>query len=112
MARLAELHLLNDYRLAESLAERYSRKGNRFITQILRQKGVEEEVIAEALEKIGHEYTRALDEARKKGVLIREESPEETKNRLYRFLSGRSFSHETINTVVKELVKDGFFAAM
>lgn len=31
MARLRELHLINDNRLAENIAQRYSHKGNRFI---------------------------------------------------------------------------------
>lgn len=112
MARLAELHLLNDGRIAESLVSRYSHKGNRFITQTLRQKWVDDEVIAEALGKLGDEYARAMDEARKKGARNRDEAPEKAKNRLYRFLSGRGFSHETIKTVVNELMNDGFFAPM
>lgn len=65
IVRLRELHLINDNRLAESFAQRYIHKGNRFITQTLLQKGVGEEVIAAALVNIGDEYSRALDEARK-----------------------------------------------
>ncbi len=65
--------------LAESLAERYEKKGNRFIIQALRQKGVNDEVIAEALSGLGDEYARALVEARKKGARKRDESPEKTK---------------------------------
>lgn len=45
IARLRELHLINDNRLAESIAQRYSHKGNRFIAQTLRQKGIPDEVI-------------------------------------------------------------------
>ncbi len=102
--RLRELHLINDQRLAESLAERYEKKGNRFITQVLKQKGVNDEVIAEALSSLGDEYARALLEARK-----RDESPEKTKNRLYRFLSGRGFSFEIITKVVQQLQNENFF---
>ncbi|MBA2710089.1 MAG: RecX family transcriptional regulator [Tatlockia sp.] len=49
LARLRELHLLHDARVAESLAYRYAHKGNRFITQTLRLKGISAEIIKEAL---------------------------------------------------------------
>lgn len=107
--RLRELHLINDLRLAESLAERYEKKGNRFITQVLKQKGVNDEVIAGALSSLGDEYARALVETRKKGARKRDESPEKTKNRLFRFLSGRGFSFEAITKVVLQLQDEGFF---
>ncbi len=107
--RLRELHLINDQRLAESLPSRYEKKDNRFITQVLKQKGVNDEVIAEALSSLGDEYARALVEARKKGARKCDESPETTKNRLYRFLSGRGFSFEIITKVVQQLQNEDFF---
>lgn len=110
IVRLRELHLINDKRLAESLAERYEHKGNRFITQTLRQKGVRDEVITNALESLGDEVARALDEARRKGNPDRYDNSEKGKTRIYRFLSGRGFSEETINTVVNQLDKEDFFA--
>ncbi|HGU7323863.1 TPA: regulatory protein RecX [Legionella pneumophila] len=103
IVRLRELHLINDNRLAESLAQRYIHKGNRFITQALLQKGVGEEVIAAALVNLGDEYSRALDEARKKLGRKNARSPAEIKASLYRFLSGRGFSHDTIKAVVRQL---------
>lgn len=110
--RLYELHLINDKRLADSLASRYEKKGNRFITQALKQKGVSDEVITDALASLGDEYARALVEARKKGARKRDDNPEKIKNRLYRFLSGRGFSFETITKVVLHLEYEGFFTLM
>lgn len=110
IVRLRELHLINDKRLAESLAERYEHKGNRFITQALRQKGVHSDVITDALRSLGDEVARAMDEARHKGNPDRYENSEKSKTRIYRFLSGRGFSEDTIDTVVNQLGEEGFFA--
>lgn len=112
IARLRELHLINDSRLAESVAQRYSHKGNRFITQHLRQKGVGDEVIADVLERLDDEYSRALDEARRKGSHKTGKSKEEIKTGLFRFLSGRGFSHDSIKAVIKELSNEGFFSTI
>lgn len=105
--RLKELHLLNDNHTAETLAVRYAHKGNRFITQVLRQKGISDEAIHQALQSVGDEYSRALDEARRKMRGMQGESPEQSKTRLYRFLSGRSFSFDTIKQVCRTLTEQG-----
>lgn len=109
IARLRDLHLINDSRLAESVAQRYSHKGNRFIAQFLRQKGVDNEVIASALGSLENEYSRALDEARRKGSRRTGKSLEDVKTSLVRFLSGRGFSHESIKAVIRDLSDEGFF---
>ena len=109
MARLRELHLINDNRLAENIAQRYSHKGNRFIAQTLRQKGVSDEVITSVLDSLEGERHRALDEARRKGSRKTGKDLEELKTRLVRFLSGRGFSHDSIKAVIRELSDEGFF---
>ncbi len=109
IARLRGLHLINDNRLAESVAQRYSHKGNRFISQFLKQKGVSDEVIANVLGSLDNEYSRALDEARKKGSLKTGKNLEEIKTSLARFLSGRGFSHDSIKVVIRDLIDEGFF---
>ena len=109
MARLRELHLINDNRLAENIAQRYSHKGNRFIAQTLRQKGVSDEVITSVLDSLEDERHRALDEARRKGSRKTGKDLEELKTRLVRFLSGRGFSHDSIKAVIRELSDEGFF---
>ncbi|WP_392536672.1 regulatory protein RecX [Legionella sp. 227] len=109
IVRLRELHVINDKRLAESLTERYAHKGNRYISQILRQKGIMDELITEVLANLGDEFSRALDEARQKGRSLNRESVEQDKNKLFRFLSGRGFAHDTIKSVITQLQEEGFF---
>ena len=112
LVRLRELHLINDNRLAESLSLRYSHKGNRFISQALRQKGVDDDVIAQTLALLPDEFSRAFDEARRKIGHKRTDNPEKIKTQLFRFLSGRGFSYDTINAVVRQLDEEGFFRTL
>ncbi|KTC76551.1 MULTISPECIES: regulatory protein RecX [Legionella] len=107
LKRLNELHLINDHRLAEGIATRYTHKGNRFIMQALRQREVRDEVIEDVLAQLGDEYSRALYEARRKSRGLSGEHPEKSKTRVYRFLSGRGFAYETIQAVCKQLSKEG-----
>ena len=109
IARLRELQVINDNRLAQSVAQRYSHKGNRFIAQTLKQKGVADDVIAGVLASLDDEYSRALDEARRKGNRGTWTSAEDVKTGLAHFLSGRGFSHEAIKAVMSELCDEGFF---
>ncbi|KTD41439.1 regulatory protein RecX [Legionella parisiensis] len=83
--RLKELHLLNDHHKAETLAARYAHKGNRFISQVLHQKGVNNEAILQALQNMGDEYSKAMDEARRKMRGMHGESSKQKKTLLYRF---------------------------
>ena len=110
LKRLDELHLLNDNRSAELIAERYSHKGNRFIMQRLRREGFSADTIAAALNHVGDEAPRALDEARRKGRMLACASATEVEIRLVRFLSGRGFSHASINQVLQALRKELFFS--
>lgn len=109
IARLRDLHLINDNRLAERIAQRYRHKGNRFIAQALRQKGVDNEVIDNTLGSLDDEYSRALDEARRKGSRSAGKSAEDVKSSLVRFLSARGFSHDSIKAVIRDLGDEGFF---
>ena len=102
--RLKELQLINDSRLATNLAQHYAHKGNRFITQMLRQKGIREDVILNVLLSLDNENVRALDEARKK-FDRHWDSSEKAITLLHRFLSGRSFSNTAITTVIGQLGK-------
>lgn len=93
LTRLRELHLINDRRIAESLAFRYRHKGNRFIQHALRQKGFTDEVIEETLAECGDEYERALEVLHKKLYSVYREPGEKSASRLYSFLASRGFSH-------------------
>lgn len=109
LKRLNELHLINDHRLAQGIAARYAHKGNRFTIQSLRQRGIGDEVIEGVLAQLGDEYSRALDEARRKSRTVSNEPPEKAKTQLYRFLSGRGFAYETIKAVCQQLSDEGGF---
>eukprot|EP01012_Entosiphon_sulcatum_P029242 TRINITY_DN35593_c0_g1_i1.p1 TRINITY_DN35593_c0_g1~~TRINITY_DN35593_c0_g1_i1.p1 ORF type:complete len:151 (-),score=15.41 TRINITY_DN35593_c0_g1_i1:205-657(-) len=100
--RLKELQLINDLRLASNLAQHYAHKGNRFISQMLEQKGISAESIAKVLSSLENENIRALDVARKK-LGGQWDSSEKAMNLLQRFLTGRSFSGAVIQTVIGQL---------
>jgi len=102
IARLKELELINDRRLADYLAQHYAHKGNLFISQLLSQKGISDEVIAEVLLSLENENVRALDEARKK-LNGHWDSSEKTSTLVQRFLSGRRFSYAVIDRVIGQL---------
>ena len=111
LKRLNELYLINDYRLAESIAARYVHKGNRFTIQSLRHRGIDDQVIEDVLTQLGDEYPRALDEARRKSRRLSDEHPEKAKTQVYRFLSGRGFAYETIKAVCQQLSNEGSFGS-
>lgn len=103
LTRLRELHLINDRRIAESLAFRYRHKGNRFIQHALRQKGFTDEVIEETLAECGDEYERALEVLHKKLYSASRMPDEKSKSRLYSFLASRGFSHAVIQQAMKTI---------
>lgn len=90
--RLEKLHLLNDNNLANNLARKYQHKGNRFIKQNLKQKGLSEDLIESAIAELPFEQERALIEAQKKWRTIKGDDARAKENKLLRFLSGRGFS--------------------
>lgn len=108
IARLRELHLINDKRIAESLSLRYRHKGNRFIKNALRQKGLSDELIEDTLAQCGDEYERALEILHKKLYSIYRTKDEKTKSRLYAFLASRGFSQGVIHQAINNLHEDGF----
>jgi len=107
--RLRELHLLNDARLAENLAYRYSQKGNRLITQTLRHKGIGQAVIEQTLASLGEEKNRAIEAARKRMRSLSNEEPRATEIKLLRFLSCRGFSADALKQAIQYLKDDEWF---
>lgn len=106
LARLRDLHVLDDHRLAESLSHRYRHKGNRFIRSVLKQKGLSEEVIEQTLAECGDEYERAMEALQKKLYSVYRTPDEKSKTRLYSFLSSRGFSQDVIHQAMKALYED------
>lgn len=106
LARLRDLHVLNDHRLAESLSHRYRHKGNRFIRNLLKQRGLRDEVIEQTLVECGDEYERALEALHKKLYSVYRTPDDKSKARLYTFLSSRGFSQAVIHQAIKALYED------
>lgn len=100
--QLKESHLVNDLRLATNLAQHYAHKGNGFISQLLMQKGIAEEIISKVLLLLENENARALAAARKK-LDGNWDSSEKAMTLLHRFLRGRRFSYAVINAVIGQL---------
>ena len=106
IARLKKLELINDFRVAESLTQRFSHKGDSFIQQALEQKGISPEIITQALASIEDESLRALEEARKKFHNFYGKQNERAKADLRRFLTGRGFSFLAIQIVLRKLSEE------
>jgi len=104
--RLKELNLLSDEFIASSQAERYQHKGNRFIEQRLKQKGIDEQSIKQALDALPDEYTRALEAAQKKLRTLQSDDTQARNNKLLRFLSSRGFGAGTCYQVLDELKEE------
>jgi len=106
MGRLKELHLINDSFIANSQAQRYQHKGNRFIIQKLQQKGIDKEAIDHTIESLPCELERALPEARKKIRTMQSLDAKGKENKLLRFLSSRGFGANTCYQVIDELKEE------
>lgn len=104
--RLKKLELINDFRVAESLTQRFSHKGDSFIKQTLEQKGISTKIITQALTSIDDESLRALHEARKKFDTFQGKQKESTKAILRRFLTGRGFSFLAVQLVLRKLTQE------
>lgn len=103
IARLEELHLINDNFIANSQAQRYQHKGDRFIAQKLQQKGFDKEFIDNTIKSLPDEFERALPEARKKLKTLHNLELKAQENKLLRFLSSRGFSAATCYQIIDEL---------
>ena len=106
MGRLKELHLINDSFIANSQAQRYQHKGNRFIIQKLQQKGIDKDEIDNTIESLPCELERALPEARKKIRTMQSLDAKGKENKLLRFLSSRGFGANTCYQVIDELKEE------
>lgn len=99
--RLRELHLINDSRLAEIVAQRYNHKGNRFIYQKLKRKGIGDDIIAKTLAILDKESERAIEVLRKSNYSEGTISNKPTK--WLRFLYNRGFSLKAIDEAASDL---------
>lgn len=104
--RFTELRLIDDAAYAQAWAEGLQRrqKSKRVLAQELRRKGVDDEIIDEALEGIddADEYAAALALARKKAAAMRDLEPQVRNRRLAGALARRGFSSAVVYRAIRE----------
>ena len=106
--RLQSNRLVDDRRFAEIWLENratFRPRGTFALRMELRQKGVSDRVIDEALSELD-EIPLALQAGRKKCARLRNADEEEFRKKMYGFLSRRGFSYETISEVLPELWRE------
>lgn len=105
---------LNDTRLAEAFVKdkkKFSKKGPRFITHELKAKGVEGEVIRQALEEY-YQEDEALENC--KGLILKKleyykRKTKDTytlKGKLYAFLAQRGYHSDVVKKAIEEVLRE------
>lgn len=105
MARLTGNGMVNDRNFARLWIENRSTfrpRGSYALRTELRQKGITDKVIEEALTDLD-EDSLAYAAGRKKAPKIKTDDEQEFRNKMYGFLSRRGFSYETIAEVVRKI---------
>lgn len=91
--KLVEYKYVDDQNYAECFTKMTSKnKGKRAIAYEMKQKGVSDEIIANCLENIDDQKDVALSLAQK--YIKNKPQDQKTKEKLYRHLVGKGFSHE------------------
>ena len=106
IARLVEVHLIDDNLVAQSISRRYADRGNRFIVQKMKEKGVAAEHES-ALEGLDDEYERALAAGQKKLRTLGSFEIRVQQQKLYQHLALRGFGGSTVQKVVRQLTRPG-----
>ena len=101
MAYLEEHKIIDDKRLALTIASQQTHKGDRFIKNVLQQRKISDTLITRVLAEIPDEYTRAQEEINKKFTGIN--PPPFSSALALRFLAGRHFADKTIKDVVQHV---------
>jgi len=104
IARLSEVHLVDDNLVAHSISRRYADRGNQFILQKMKEKGVTAEQDS-ALESLADEYERAFAAGQKKLRTLEKFEPRVQAQRLYQHLALRGFAGSTVQKVVRALTR-------
>lgn len=108
MQFLTQHQFIDDRRYARIYVEdkfRFNHWGKQKITQMLRQKGIPGEIIAEALQTIDHsDYDdQCLEILQQKLKTLPTDDIYKTKAKLVRFALGRGFGYDTINRCLAQL---------
>lgn len=105
--RLKEIHLIDDGTLARSIGRHYKDRGNRFIAQKLREKGIGTDEYEGAFEELPDEFERALAAGEKKLRSLKELEPRVQGQKLYQHLALRGFGGSVVQKVVRRLTAAG-----
>lgn len=102
---------IDDARFARNYAEdkfRFNHWGKQKITLMLRQKGISQDIIQEALEILvpSHYEDGCLEILRQKLSTLNEPDPYKRKAKLVRFAVGRGFDFDTINKALYKLLNE------
>ncbi|WP_058304005.1 RecX family transcriptional regulator [Gorillibacterium timonense] len=105
--QLGEQGYLNDLDFAELWTKEritLQKKGRKWVEQELRQKGVNKQIISDAIGRIDpeEEKQQALTVATKRWKLLSGE-PADKKRKLFAFLARRGYSPQLVSAVVKEV---------
>lgn len=103
--RLKEIHLIDDGTLARSIGRHYKDRGNRFITQKLREKGIVADDHEAAIEELPDELERAIAAGEKKLRSLKNLEPRAAAQKLYQHLAMRGFSGALVQKAVRQLTK-------
>ena len=99
--RLQELHLISDEAISAMLARKYAHKGNRFIEQKMKLRGIELPHRESVLETMADEFSRAIYAAQKKIGSLKGKDDNHIRQKMYRFLASSGFGSEVIGKVMR-----------
>lgn len=116
--RLSELGYVDDLMFSQafiSSRNRFRPKGKRLITQELKRKGVAVEIVEKALNQLqkdeeGEESSQlnlARRAVQKRLQSFKRYDKQERRNKLYNFLLRRGFDHDTIRSLIDEILLKG-----
>lgn len=103
IARLGEIHLIDDNLVAHSISRRYADRGNRFIIQKMKTKGISAQEHDSAFEELPDELERALAAGAKKMKTLQGIEPRAAAQKLYQHLALRGFNGGVVQKAVRQL---------
>jgi len=105
LERLQEMYLLSDQKFAQAIGRKYADRGNRFIAQKLKEKGVATDQHEVALEELSSELDRAIQAGQKKMRQLTRLQPQIVRQKLYQHLAMRGFGGSIIQKAVRTLAE-------
>ncbi len=105
ITRLREIHLIDDNLVAHSISRQYADRGNRFIAQKMKSKGISSDEHESAIEELPEEFERALAAGAKKLKSLKGIEPRAQAQKLYQHLALRGFSGSLVGKVVRQLTR-------